>query len=162
MSDPNEIIERRLNEVLEEQTDSVGLHFFCQIGGNYNDLGLITLQISGVGNVLLSWSQSDDHDVLVSVQIGRQDLIKIHRLLLNYPFWATTMHRRPRRGEETHIHLRLSDQGAGTYNGVQFWSGDLVDVPVLQELMKRVLRIIVSLSDNAISFEDIRLFGLDI
>lgn len=153
VSDPIEILERRLRNVLEEKDDARGLHFFCQIGGNYDDLGIVTLQLSGSGWVLISWSQGEEESELFSVQLRAEDVSKFHGVLLAHPYWSVSPARRARRGDETNIHLRLSDQKAGTYNFMQCWSGDLEQYPVLRQLMRRVSRFIDLVTEEQIPFD---------
>ncbi|MBA2663840.1 MAG: hypothetical protein H0U74_16245 [Bradymonadaceae bacterium] len=154
MSDPIEILERRLKSTLTQQQDPRGLHFFCQVGGSYDALGIVTLQISGNGRALLSWRQEDDSD-LWSLQLDPSDMLKFHGLLLANPFWSVTPARRPRQGEEINVHLRVSDQVAGTYNGIQFWTNDLDAYPVLRQLMTRLSRLMRTLSEDVISFDEL-------
>lgn len=149
MSDPIELLENRVQAVVDEADDSFGLHFFCQIGGRYDDRGIITLQISGSGWVLLSWRASDTTD-MYSFQLTDKDMQRLYTVLLEHPFWRATPKRRSRKEHETNFHFRLSDQAAGTCNGIQFWSDDTVEFPVLKHLLVRICRLIDILSEDEI------------
>lgn len=156
VSDPFELLERRLKNSVEQQEDPRGLHFFCQIGGSYDALGIVTLQLSGNGRLLLSWRQEDEDDnMLWSVQLSDSDQKKFYKLLLTHPFWRTNPARRARRPDEINIHLRISDQHAGNQNAIQFWSNDLLHNPELSQLMVRLSRIMRTLSDDVLSFDEL-------
>ncbi|MFU8802819.1 MAG: hypothetical protein ACNA8W_03320 [Bradymonadaceae bacterium] len=155
MSDPIEILERRLKLVRDQEQDTQGLHFFCQIGGSNDELGIITLQISGKGRLLLSWRQDDGESDLWSVQLQSADRSKLAALLLEHPFWSASPARRSRRGRETNIHLRVCDQEAGNYNGLQFWTGDMDEYPVLRDLMRRLGRLIRNVSNDEITWNEL-------
>lgn len=160
MSDPFELLERRLKNTVEQQEEPRGLHFFCQIGGSYDALGIVTLQVSGNGRTLLSWRQDDDDEDeednrLWSVQLSAADQIKFYKLLLANPFWRENPARRARRANEINIHLRISDQTAGNQNAIQVWSNDLEHNPVLSQLMARISRIMRAVSDDVLSFEEL-------
>ena len=156
MSDPIEILERRLISVRDQEQEPSGLHFFCQIGGRNDELGIITLQVSGQGRLLLSWRQDEDESELWSLQLLDEDCRKLAALFLEYPFWNASVPRRPRKGQETNFHLRICDHEAGNYNGVQFWSGDMDDFPVLRDLMRRLGRLIRKVSGDEISWNELR------
>jgi hypothetical protein len=155
VSDPTEILERRLKAVRDLERDAAGLHFFCQIGGTNDAIGIITLQISGKGRLLLSWRQGDEDSELWSLQLPEQDCLRLALLFLEHPFWQATPARRPRRGQETNIHLRICDQEAGTYNGLQFWTGDMDEFPVLRELMRRLGKLIRVVSEDEIAWDEL-------
>ncbi len=155
MSDPSEILKRRLQSVLDGVSDARGLHFFCQIGGTYHDYGMLTLQISGQGKLLLGWRRDDDEQELYSVQLLEQDYLRFYEMLLELPFWECTPPRRTRRdNEELNVHARLSDQSAGTWSGVQFWAQDMKEFPVLRQLMYRIERITMAISQGDIPYPD--------
>ncbi|RDV38701.1 hypothetical protein DV096_07800 [Bradymonadaceae bacterium TMQ3] len=156
MSDPIEILERRLKAVLDREQDTTGLHFFCQIGGNYDDLGIVTLQISGAGRLLLSWRLDDESPDLWSLTLSEDDTRRFIAMLLEHPFWTASPARRPRRDEETNVHFRICDQTVATYKGVQFWSGDFDEFPVLRTLTWRICRIIDRVSEGEIDLDDLQ------
>ncbi len=158
MSDPFELLERRLKSTVEQQEEPRGLHFFCQIGGSYDALGIVTLQVSGNGRTLLSWrkdEEDDEDNQLWSVQLSASDQIKFYKLLIAHPFWRENLARRARRANEINIHLRFSDQTAGNQNAIQVWSNDLASNPVLSQLMARISRIMRAVSDDVLSFEEL-------
>lgn len=138
MSDPKEILERRLDKVAETQ-DTYGLHFFCQIGSNIDPRGLTTLQVAGSGGTLLSWRR-DDENQLFSVELAKEDHLRLFRLLRTYPFWDASPSRRGPEEDDTNIHLRFADQAAGTYGALQFWDSDMDEFPVLVRLMRPVVK----------------------
>lgn len=151
MSDPIELLERRLHRILSKESDSAGIHFFCQIGGRYDDLGITTLQISGSGWALVSW-RSDDETDMYSYQLDPEALHRFYAMLLEEPFWRSNVKRRGRDEEidEVNVHLRLSDQTKGTCNGLQFWTGDLVEHGRLSHTLDRLARLIEVLTDGEI------------
>ncbi|MFW5967260.1 MAG: hypothetical protein ACOCV2_07060 [Persicimonas sp.] len=148
MSDPKEILNRRLDRVAEDGKTR-GLHFFCQIGGHDDPLGLTTLQIAGSGWTLLSWKRGDEQE-LFSVELGEEDLVEFYAILREHPFWAASPSRRKREEGETNIHLRFADQGAGTYGALQFWEGDIDDYPVLRGLLAPLINLIRLISNDEI------------
>lgn len=158
MSDPIEILERRLGAVLAKRATPLGLHFFCQIGGYDDELGIITLQVSGSGNVLLSWRTGPEDIALWTLQFTDEDYHQFIRLFMTYPFWNTSP---PRRGryddddDEVNIHIRVSAQDVGTYKGVQFWSGDLDKYRLLKKLVTPLCKLIQSISRDAITDEEL-------
>ncbi len=148
MSDPKEILERRLDEVAEAQ-DTRGLHFFCQVGGNDDTLGLTTLQIAGSGWTLLSWKRGDENK-LFSVELSKNDLVRFYEILRVNPFWEAAPVRRTRDDGETNIHMRFADQAAGTYSAVQFWDGDIDEFPVLGRLLDPLVNLIRLIAQDEI------------
>lgn len=155
MSDPIEILERRLKAVLDQKAATRGLHFFCQIGGYDDELGIITLQVSGSGQVLLSWRTNPDDVDLWTLQFTDEDYHQFIRLFMTYRFWMTSPPRRGRDGDELNVHLRVSAQDVGTYKGVQFWSGDLEDYRVLRRLVTPLGKLIQNISRDAITDADL-------
>lgn len=149
MSDPIELLERRVQSVVTQKDSTFGLHFFCQIGGRYDERGIITLQVSGSGWALLSWRQNDETD-MYSFQLRDEDMKRLYEVCLEHPFWRASVKRRTRLDHEINYHFRVSDQAAGTCNGIQFWSDDMEDFPVLSALVERLLRLIKLLSDEEI------------
>lgn len=155
MSDPSEILKRRVRAVLDGSLDARGLHFFCQVGGTYHDYGMLTLQLSGMGKVLLGWRRDDEKE-LFSVELHERDAMRFYQMLQDLPFWEANPARRTRRhDEEINIHLRLSDLMKGTWGGVQFWVDDMKDFPMLRDLMYRVNRLAMALSDGDIPAPDL-------
>lgn len=148
MADPKEILKRRLQRVFEEG-DTRGLHFFCQLGGRDDALGMTTLQISASGWTLLSWRRGEEREMF-SVDLSPDDHHAFYELVHEYPFWEASPTRRKREGDETNVHIRLSDRSAGTYNGVQFWEGDMETYPVLRELTARIVRLVRAISNDSI------------
>ena len=149
MSDPKEILERRLDKVAETQ-DTYGLHFFCQIGSNIDARGLTTLQVAGSGGTLLSWRNEDDNE-LFSVQLSKEDHLNLFRLLRTYPFWDASPSRRGPEEGDTNIHLRFADHAAGTHGALQFWDSDMDEFPVLARLMKPLIKLMRVSSDDDLS-----------
>ena len=152
MSDPIELLERRVQSVVTQKDSTFGLHFFCQIGGRYDERGIITLQVSGSGWALLSWRQVDETD-MYSFQLRDEDMMRLYEVCLEHPFWRASPKRRSRREHEINYHFRVSDQAAGTCNGIQFWSDDMDEFGVLRTLVDRLLRLIKLLSDDEIPTE---------
>lgn len=148
MSDPKEILERRLEQVALTE-DTRGLHFFCQIGGHDDPLGLTTLQIAGSGWTLLSWKRGGENE-LFSVELSEADLVKFYAILRTHPFWDASPSRRKRDEGETNIHVRFADQSAGTYSALQFWDGDLDEFPVLGHLLAPLVNLIRLIADDEI------------
>ena len=150
MSDPKEILERRLNQAIDQQ-DTRGLHFFCQIGGRNLEEGMTTLQISGSGWALLGWRNAEDRN-LYSVELTWPDQKEVYELLRKYPFWEANPARRDREGEEKNVHLRLSDREQGTYSGVHFWDTEMDDFTDLWYIMDRLTDLIQNISEGEIPF----------
>ena len=141
VSDPSEIIQNRLLAVLEGQQPAKGLHFFAQVGGAHHGYGMLTLQVSATGWVILGWRRGEDQ-ALHSVQLPRQDQMRLYQVMLEFPFWSAQPLRRPKRhDQELNLQLRLADQTAGTWTGVQCWSEDLPLHPTLQAFMQRLSRL---------------------
>lgn len=150
MSDPKEILEKRLNRAIDER-ETRGLHVFCQIGGRYLDDGMTTLQINGTGWTLLGWRNDEDR-AMFSVELTWPDQKRLYEILRDYPFWEASPARRDREGEETNVHLRISDRDAGTYSGVHFWDSEMDEFPVLWRLMDRLTELIQNVSGGDIPF----------
>jgi hypothetical protein len=148
VSDPKEILQRRIEQVAEVK-DTRGLHFFCQIGGHDDPLGLTTLQMAGSGWTLLSWKRGDESN-LYSVELSQTDLIKFYTILHENPFWDASPTRRKRDDGETNIHVRFADQAAGTYSALQFWEDDLEEFPVLGQLLTPLINLIRLISNDEI------------
>lgn len=148
MSDPKEILERRLDRVAEEQ-QVFALHFFCQISSDHARGGLTTLQIAGSGQTLLSWKNAE-FNKLFSVQLSETDHVKFYKILRAHPFWDATPARRAGNPDEASIHLRFSDQAAGTHGSLQFWNDDIADFPVLAPLMRSLLGLIHHIAQDEI------------
>lgn len=155
MSDPIEILERRLKAALEKQATTKGLHFFCQVGGYDDPTGIITFQLSGSGQALLSWRQGTDDIDLWTLQFTEQDYHQFIRLFLTYPFWTVNPPRRDREEDEINVHLRVSAQDVGTYKGLQFWSGDTDEYRVLGKLIVPLCKLIQNISHDTITDADL-------
>ena len=141
VSDPSEIIQNRLLAVIQGEQSAKGLHFFVQVGGAHHDYGMLTLQVSATGWVILGWRLGDDQ-ALHSVQLPTRDQMRLYQVMLELPFWSANPLRRPKRhDQELNVHIRLADQAAGTWTGVQFWSEDLPEHPTLQAFMQRISRL---------------------
>ena len=82
MSDPSEILKRRLRAVIDGTQTPGGLHFFAQIGGPMHELGMTTLQVSGTGAVVLGWRQDDDR-LLYSYVLSNVDQMRFYTMLLD-------------------------------------------------------------------------------
>ncbi len=156
MSDPIEILERRLNAVLDQEASTKGLHFFCQIGGHDTDLGIITLQVSGSGNALLSWRHDYENVDLWSLRFTDEDYHQFLRLFLTHRFWTLNPSRRDREGDELNVHLRVSAQDVGTYEGIQFWSDDMDEYRVLRKLITPLGKLIQNISHEEITDDDLQ------
>jgi hypothetical protein len=150
VSDPKEILERRLDRAIEEQ-ETKGLHLFCQIGGRYLEDGMTTLQVNGTGWTLLGWRADEDRS-MHSVELTWPDQKRLYEIMREYPFWDASPARRDRDEDETNIHLRFSDRDAGTYSGVHFWDTEMETFPVLWNLMNRVTELIQNISNGEIPF----------
>ena len=150
MSDPSEILKARLSAVIRAEEDAGGLHFFCQIGGASQELGMTTLQVAGTGMTLLGWRRDDEDRLLYSFKLAARDQRRFYEMLLDLAFWECTIQRRPPRHGEMNIHMRLSDQRAGTWSGLQLWHEELADFPALQTLIYRLYRFIGSASEGEI------------
>lgn len=148
MSDPKEILDRRLEDVAA-RGDTSGLHFFCQIGGHDDELGMTTLQMSGSGWTLLSW-KLDGESELFSVELSQGDMQRFYEILLEHPFWNASPTRRKRDGDETNVHMRFADQDKGLYSMVQFWSDDIDAFPVLGRLLERIVQVVRVVSEDSI------------
>lgn len=148
MSDPKEILVRRLDEAIEDR-DTEGLHFFCQIGGHYADVGMTTLQVNGSGWTLLGWRNEENREMF-SVELTWADQKRLYEILREHPFWESSPARRDREEGETNIHLRLSDRSNGTYSGLHFWDTEMEMFPVLWGLMDRVTELTQNISGGEI------------
>lgn len=155
MSDPIEILERRLEAVLDQKATTKGLHFFCQIGGYDDELGIITLQISGSGQVLLSWRHDYDDVDLWTLEFTDEDYHQFIRLFMTHRFWTASPSRRKREDGETNVHLRVSAQDVGTYEGIQFWSDDMDNYRVLRKLITPLGKLIQNISRDTITDSDL-------
>ena len=147
MSDPSEILKRRLRDVIDHHHSSEGLHFFAQIGGPTDAFGMTTLQVSGTGSIILGWRQ-DDERLLYSYVFSESDRARFYKMLLELPFWESATTRRSGKDGEMNIHMRLSDQKAGTWNGIQCWHTDLAQYTTVEHLCMRLRRLMESISDE--------------
>lgn len=154
MSDPIELIERRIQSILDGEKSTRGLHFFCQVGGKHEDSGITTLQISGSGWALVSWRLGDDTEMF-SYQLTDEDMRRLYGMLMRFPFWSLAPPRRERGDDESNVHLRISDQEKGLSHGVQFFTGDYASFPMLRDLMERMTQLIEVLSEGVITADAI-------
>ena len=162
MSDPIEILERRLQAVLDEEATTRGLHFFCQLGGFDDPLGLVTMQVSSTGTVLLSWRLDEEDVSLWTLQFTDDDYHQFIRLFLTYPFWTVSPPRRKRQDNELNVHLRVSAQDVGTFKGIQFWHRDMADHRVLRKLLMPLAKLIQSISRDTLTDEHLsRVMSVD-
>ena len=150
VSDPIELIERRIQAVLDGEKSTRGLHLFCQLGGKHEDSGITTLQISGSGWALVSWRLEDDTRMF-SYQLPDEDMRRFYGMLMRFPFWSVSPSRRERQEDESNIHMRISDQEKGFSHGVQFFTGDYDDYPMLRDLMDRISKLVEVLSEGTIT-----------
>ena len=110
---------------------------------------MTTLQVSGTGAVVLGWRQEEER-LLYSYVLSPTDLNRFYTMLMQLPFWETNTTRRSGKHEEMNIHIRVSDQEAGTWNGVQCWHNDLDQYATISALLLRLYKLIGSLSDQEI------------
>lgn len=159
MSEPIEVLIKRLTSIVRGRETAKGFHFFCQFGGKDWDEGVVTLQMSGTGWTLLSHRIFDEHgeeqdSTLYSVYLSARDMRAFVRILMEQPFWEFDTSRWEREGEETNIHIRLADTGKAFAWGVQFWSGEMERQPSVSELMNTINLIIKTVSDDELSLID--------
>lgn len=147
MSDPKEILERRLQAAVDDE-ETRGLHFFCQVGGRDLAAGMTTLQVSGSGWTLLGWRNGDRE--LYSVDLSWSDQKFLYELLLRYPFWDSSPARRDGEEDEINVHLRFCDRDAGTYSSLHFWDSEMQDYPELEGLMLRISELVQNISGGDI------------
>lgn len=164
MSEPIEVLLKRLTAITRGRESAKGLHFFCQLGGAGWPGGVLTLQISGTGWTLLSHrffedEEEDEESSLHSVYLSSRDIRALVRLLMENPFWEFDAARWERVDNETNLHFRLADTGKAFAWGVQLWSDEVTRQPGVAALIKTLDRIIQVVSDGELSVSTI---GLDI
>lgn len=148
MSDPNELLERQLTRVIDRR-DATGVHFFCQIGGRDDSLGMTTLQISGSGWTILGWRRGDERK-FYNYQLDWEILEHFYTLVRRYPFWEASPTTRKAQGDETNLHFKLSFRDEAMFDAIHFWQNDMHDYPVLKYLTKHLISLIEALSDDEI------------
>ncbi len=156
MSEPVEILIKRMTAIVRGRESAKGFHFFCQIGDKSWDKGVTTLQISGTGWTLLSRHAINDEgeeieDMLFSVYLSARDVRALVRILLDHPFWEFDTSRWERKGEETNIHLRVADTGKAFAWGAQYWSSELDRQPRVRALMSTINLIVKTVSEGQIT-----------
>lgn len=149
MSDPVELLESRIKKAISGTSEFTGLHYFCQLGTQQNSRGITTLQLSGSGRALLSWRQDEGSNIFTYV-MTHQEMKDFYALLHENPFWRQKPKRRASKEDEVNVHMKISDNDLGTYNGVQFWSDDLGEFPVLSKLVQQMEKLFSVLSDSEI------------
>jgi hypothetical protein len=155
VSDPEELLERRLRQVIEEE-DSTGVHFFCQLGGRDDKLGMTTLQVSGSsGWTILGWRRGDEQKMF-NYRLDWDIRQHFYQMIAEHPFWGRSPTNRSGEGEESNIHYRMSFQDDALYDAVHFWQNDMFAYPNLHELTRRIVSFI-----NAISEEELPLIQCD-
>ncbi len=156
MSEPIEVLLKRLTAIKNAREGAKGFHFFCQIGSEDWPEGTLTLQISGTGWVLLSHrpqGQLDDaEDEIYSVYLATRDVRAFVRVLMEQPFWEFDVSRWEREEHETNIHIRLADTGKGFAWGAQFWSNELQRQTTIRSLMSTLNLIVKTVSDSNLHF----------
>lgn len=127
VSEPVEVLLKRLTAISRGRETPRGFHFFCQIGSAQWHAGVTTLQISGTGWVLVSHrphGAADFEDQLYSCYMSTRDLRAVVTVVLENPFWDLDTSRWDPEGEETNVHMRLMDTGRGFAWDTQIWSGE--------------------------------------
>lgn len=154
MSDPYELVERTIEQIIQQQASSDGVHFFLQVGGRYDDRGIVTLQISGSGWAFVS-KRDDDSVFTYSARLPKPYLFKVYSFLLHNPFWRVRVIRRKRlvKVNEANIHIRLSDQNKGVCNACQCWTTDLAASSTLSTVLNYLNELIRILSDGDVELD---------
>lgn len=152
MSEPIEVLEKRLTAISHGRETAKGFHFFCQIGARGWHGGVVTLQISGTGWTLVSLREpgSEEIDILYSVYLAQRDLRALARKLLEQPFWKMDTSRWEPGEDETNIHFRVADTGKSFAWSAQVWSGERRRQRILKENLQLVQTIISMVSENQI------------
>jgi hypothetical protein len=148
VSDPKELLDKRLRRVLDEE-DAKGVHFFCQIGGRDDELGMTTLQVSGSGWTILGWRRGDEQQ-LFNYRLDWEIQKHLYQMIADYPFWDRSPTNRSSQGNESNIHFRMSFQDDALYDSVHFWQNDMFKYPNLHELTRRIVSFIETLSKEDI------------
>lgn len=160
MSEPIEVLIKRLNSIAHGREAAKGFHFFCQVGSAGWPQGVLTLQISGTGWTLLSHrffeeDNPEEIDQLYSVYLSGRDIRAFIRLLIKHPFWEFDASRWDCEDGETNVHLRLADTGQGFAWGVQLWSRELERQPDAEALMQLINFIIDTVSDGELALDTV-------
>lgn len=155
MSEPIEVLLKRLTSIARGRETPKGFHFFCQIGSAGWSGGVTTLQCSGTGWVLLSHrppnSPPSDEDELYSCYISTRDLRALVKVLMEHPFWEFKTDRwESNDDDETNIHLRLMDTGRGFAWDTQIWSGEREKQHHLDRLLQTVNLIVTTVSEGKV------------
>ncbi len=150
MSEPIEVLLKRLTAIARGRETSKGFHFFFQMGDASWHRGVITLQISGSGWTLLSQRTSDkaEGDRLYSAYLSTRDVRALVRILLENPFWELETGRWERRENETNIHFRLADTGEAFAWNLQIWSGEASAQPGLAKLLDIIRAVVSTVSEG--------------
>lgn len=153
MSEPIEVILKRLTAIQRGRETAKGFHFFCQVGGARWKYGVTTLQISGTGWVLASWrpqGAEPSEDQLYSAYISTRDLRAFVKRMLDYPFWEMDTARWERRDDECNIHLRLADTGKAFARDLQVWSDERQRQKTLREILALVDLVLRTVSNDEV------------
>jgi hypothetical protein len=152
VSEPIEVLEKRLTAISHGRETPKGFHFFCQVGARGWSGGVVTLQVSGTGWTLVSHRGplSEEDDILYSVYLAQRDVRALARKLLEHPFWKIDTSRWEQQEGETNIHLRLADTGQAFAWSVQLWSGERRKQRLLNENLRLVEEIVKAVSGNQI------------
>jgi hypothetical protein len=152
VSEPIEVLEKRLTAISHGRETAKGFHFFCQAGARGWEGGVVTLQISGTGWTLVSQRApgSEEDDSLYSVYLAQRDLRALSRKLLEQPFWKLDTSRWEPTEDETNIHLRIADTGRAFAWSAQLWSGERRRQRILKENLTLVQTIVTMVSEGEI------------
>lgn len=153
MSEPIEVLNKRLASIVRGRETPKGFHFFCQIGSETWKGGMITIQISGTGWVLASARDegaAEGESDLFSRYLSTRDLRAFVKVLQKHPFWKLDDSRWEPEDDETNIHFRLMDTSKGFAWDTQIWSGERDRQSDLHELLKVVDLILYTVSDHAV------------
>ncbi len=150
MSDPFELLENRIENVVSGTGTFSGLHYFCQLGTQRDERGITTLQLSGSGRALLSWRSNEGNSDIYTYALDDSEMKDFYTLLKANPFWRQKPKRRSQKDDEVNVHMKISDNESGTYNGVQFWTNDLPEFPVLDTLIHRIEKLFAVMSEREI------------
>ena len=137
MSEPIEVLHKRLMSISRGRETAKGFHFFCQIGSETWKGGLITLQISGTGWVLLSYrafKAPPESSELHSCYLSTRDLRAFIQIVHKHPFWEFDTSRWDPEPNETNIHFRLMDTARGSPGTLRSGARSVSDSPGLPSL----------------------------
>ncbi len=154
MSEPIEVLLKRLTAIHRGRETAKGFHFFCQVGGAHWKHGVTTLQLSGTGWVLASWRAGEaeqEDENLYSAYISTRDLRAFVKRLMDSPFWEMDQSRWERVADETNIHLRLADTGKGFAWDVQVWSDERRKQRNLRDTLALVDLVLRTVSDGEVT-----------